>query len=111
MKGVMAFGLILCVAIAVPLLSAGKGDPAAGKAVYTKRCASCHGAGGEGREAIAKMMKVEMHPLASKEVQAKTDAELHKVIVEGVGKMKPVTGLTDKEVANLIAYTRTLAKK
>ncbi len=57
------------------------------------------------------MLKVEMHHLDSKEVQAKSDAELRKVIIEGMGKVKPVTGLTDSEVANLIAYVRSLAKK
>lgn len=98
-------------AIRVPLCSAGKGDVAAGKQVYVKKCATCHGAAGEGKEAIAKMMKAEMHHLGSKEVQSKTDAELHKIIVRGSGKMKPVAGLTDAEVANLIAYVRSLAKK
>jgi mono/diheme cytochrome c family protein len=111
MKRLLSMGYILLFAVCVPLFSAGKGDATAGKAVYTKRCATCHGAAGEGKEAIAKMLKVEMRHLGSKEVQAKSDAELRKVIVEGTGKMKPVTGLTDSEVANLIAYVRSLAKK
>ena len=111
MKYALTLGLVLLVAIAVPLLSAGKGDAAAGKAVYTKRCATCHGAAGEGKGAIAKMLKVEMRHLGSKEVQAKTDADLRKVITEGNGKMKPVTGLNEKELADLLAYLRTLTKK
>lgn len=111
MKYWLTLGVILLLAVSVPLLSAVKGDAAAGKVTFAKRCASCHGAAGEGKEAIAKMMKVEMRPLGSKEVQAKSDADLRKVMVDGTGKMKPVTPLTDGEVANLIAYIRSLAKK
>ena len=51
---------VLVLAVSVPLLLAGKGDATAGKEVYGKKCATCHGAAGEGKEAIAKMMKVEI---------------------------------------------------
>jgi len=44
-------------------------------------------------------------------VQKKTDAELKKIIEEGSGKMKPVKGLSEIDIANVIAYVRTLAKK
>ncbi len=101
----------LLVAIAIPALANAKGDAAAGKTVFEKRCATCHGPAGEGKEAIAKMMKTTMHPLGSKEVQAKSDAELAKVITSGTGKMKPVTGLSTAEVDNLVAFIRSLAKK
>ena len=45
------------------------------------------------------------------EVQAKSDADLKKVITAGSGKMKPAKGLTDADVANVVAYLRTLAQK
>ena len=111
MKPWLTLLVIVVVAVALPLLSAGKGNAEAGKAIYTKRCATCHGAAGEGKEAIAKMLKVEIKHLGSKEVQSKSDAELHNIIVKGFGKMKPVTGLSEQETTNLIAYVRTLAKK
>lgn len=111
MKRWLTLGFVLLLAVAIPLFSAGKADATAGKEVYTKRCATCHGAAGEGKEAIAKMLKVEIHHLGSKEVQAKSDADLRKVITEGKGKMKPVTGLSETEIANVIAYVHTLAKK
>ncbi len=111
MKRWLTLGFALLLAVAIPVLSAGKGDATAGKEVYTKRCATCHGPGGEGKESIAKMFKIEMHHLGSKEVQAKSNADLKKIITEGTGKMKPVTGLSDVEIANLIAYLRTVAKK
>jgi len=86
------------------------GDAAAGKAVFAKRCASCHGDAGEGKESIAKMLKVEIRPLGSKEVQAKSDADLKKDILNGTGKMKGVTGIDAKGADDLIAYLRTLKK-
>ncbi|HXE74752.1 MAG TPA: cytochrome c [Candidatus Xenobia bacterium] len=101
--------LVLVVAglVAAPAFSAGKAD--AGKAVYDKKCASCHAKDGAGNPGIAKAMKVELRHLGSKEVQAKSDADLKKDIVEGTGKMKAVK-LTDAEAADVIAFVRTLKK-
>ncbi len=79
-----------------------------GKTVFESKCQPCHGPAGEGKPAIAKMFKVEMHPLGSKEVQAKSDAELKKIITTGNGKMKAVSGLSDKQVGDVIAFVRTL---
>ena len=106
---VIAVGLIMTVAMSG--VAAAAGDAAAGKEVYAKKCASCHGASGEGKDAIAKMMKVELRNLASKEVQAKSDAELTKISKDGVGKMKATAGLADKDRADIVAYLRTLAKQ
>jgi len=96
---------------AVPALMAQKGDAVAGKAIYSAKCAMCHGADGEGKPAMAKMLKVEFKHLGSKEVQAKSDADLKKEIGEGTGKMKAVKLAGDTDVANLIAYVRTLKSK
>jgi mono/diheme cytochrome c family protein len=49
------------------------GDVEAGKAVYNKKCATCHGKDGMAKPAMAKMFKVEMRHLGSPEVQAKSD--------------------------------------
>jgi mono/diheme cytochrome c family protein len=78
--------------------------------VYTKKCASCHGKEGEGNPTMAKMLKADIRPLSANEVQSKSDDQLRKDIVEGTGKMKAVTGLADADVANLVAYVRSLAK-
>ena len=98
-------GIMLCV---TPLQAA---DSAAGKDLYGKKCASCHGAAGEGKDSIAKMFKVEMKELGSKEVQSKSDADLKKIILEGAGKMKAVKDIDAKNADDLAAYLRTLAKK
>ena len=83
------------------------GDAKAGKAVFDKQCATCHGPDGTPKDALAKMLKVEMRHLGSKEVQAKSDADIHKIILEGYNKMKPQK-LAEKDVANGIAHIRTL---
>ncbi len=88
----------------------GAGDTAAGKETYSKKCASCHGAAGEGKEAVAKMLKVEMRHLGSAEVQAKSDSDLKKIIAEGGGKMKGVAGIDAKAADDVVAYLRTLKK-
>ncbi len=111
MRRWMSPGLTLLLLLASPVLLLGAGDATAGKATYAKKCATCHGKQGEGKAAIAKMLKVKLRHLGSKEVQAKSDADLKKVITAGSGKMKPAKGLTDADVANVVAYVRTLAQK
>jgi len=109
MRSVIALMLVVATLVWVtPLIAA---DDAAGKALYGTKCASCHGADGVAKESIAKMFNVEMKPLASKEVQAKSDADLKKMMLEGGGKMKPVKDLTAKNADDIVAYLRTMAKK
>lgn len=104
------FPLVLLLASG-PVLTSGSlllaADVAAGKAAYEASCAKCHGADGTPKPAIAKMLKVEMRHLGSKEVQAKSDAELKKETLEGVGKMKAVPA-AEKDIANILAFVRTL---
>lgn len=94
--------------LAAPLLMAGAAE---GKAVYEKRCRACHGADGKGNPAIAKAQKVEFRALSSKEVQAKSDDELKKAMLGGTPKKKPVSGLTDAQVKDVLAYVRSMAAK
>jgi len=102
--------LILCagVALGVGLAFAGAAE---GKAVFGAKCQSCHGEKGEGKEALAKMLKVTMLHLGSKEVQAKSDADLKNIVAKGQGKMKGVAGLTEQQHADVVAYMRTLKQK
>ena len=87
------------------LVSAGVPE---GKVTFTAKCQPCHGPNGEGRPAIAKMYGVEMHHLGSQYVQSKSDAEIKQIVANGKGKMKPVAGLAEKQVDDVIAYVRTL---
>lgn len=85
-------------------------DVAKGKEVYMSKCSLCHAPNGEGKEAIAKMYKVEMKPLGSKEIQAMKDDQLEGVILKGNGKMRPVD-VPKAQAADVVAFLRTLAKK
>ena len=103
----MKITLMAVVSLTAFLGTAYAGAPE-GKAVFTAKCQVCHGANGEGKAAVAKMFNVTMHPLGSKETQAKSDADFKKIITEGNGKMKAVAGLDDKQVADVVAFLRTL---
>ena len=82
-------------------------DAASAKALYDKSCKICHGADGTPSATISKMLKVEMKHLGSKEVQAKTDVELAKEALEGVGKMKAQAGLSEADSKAIVAHLRT----
>jgi mono/diheme cytochrome c family protein len=103
--------LITVIGVLLYVMPMTAADTAAGKDLFAKKCASCHGAAGEGKDAIAKMFKVEMKPLNSKEVQAKSDAEMKKTILEGSGKMNAVKDVDAKAADDIVAFVRTLAKK
>src|SRR5579859_3893986 len=99
--------LLATISLAASLGLAYAGAPE-GKSIYVAKCQGCHGANGEGKAAIGKMFNVTMPVLASKETQAKSDAELKKVITDGRGKMKPVAGMDEKQVSDVVAFVRTL---
>lgn len=98
----------LFAALAAAVSGVALADADAGKAVYEKSCKGCHGAAGQGNPGIAKAMKVEMRHLGSKEVQARPDAEIKKVISEGSGKMKAVAAVKGKALDDVAAYVHTL---
>ena len=106
----MKFMIAMIVAALILPVSVYAADAAANPAAYQKGCKACHGAQGEGNPAIAKMLAVTLPDLRSKEVQAKSDADIKKGVLEGKGKMKPVKTLSPAEVDGAIAFVRTLAK-
>ena len=100
---IIVFGILL-----MPLVLSAA-DAKAGEAIFSTRCKACHGADGSGNPAIAKMMKVDMKALGSQDVQKNTDAQLKTIILNGTGKMKPIT-IAGADADNVIAYIRTLKK-
>jgi mono/diheme cytochrome c family protein len=101
--------LIFCCATVIVFSSVpAKGGATEGKVVYDKSCKICHGAVGQGNPAMAKVLKVEIRHLGSKEVQAKSDAEIKTAFTVGTAKKKPVAGLAAKDVDNVVAFVRTL---
>ena len=107
---VLAAVMIVMVVFGTCLLAGGKGSADAGKTAFLANCKMCHGPQGEGNPAIAKVLKTNIPVLGSKEVQAKSDDEIRKIIGEGAGKMKPVPAVSGKAVDDVIAFVRTLAK-
>ena len=84
-------------------------DAQAGKAVYTKSCAGCHGADGKGNPAMAKALGEKGLNIVTKEVAEQSDEKLLKIIAEGAGKMPP-SKLSKAEQKQALDYARSLAK-
>ncbi len=87
------------------------GDAAAGKDTFRQNCATCHGVDGTGNGPMTKALHLKPADLTSKRVQALSDADIEKTITHGKGDMKPIKDLTKVDIANLIAYVRSIAKK
>lgn len=111
MKLTTALTTTLALTLIMPLAQALAADADAGKNVYEKSCAGCHGADGKGNEKMAKLPGFEKGlNILTKETKAKSDAELLKIIIEGAGKMPPSKKLTADEQKASLRYSRSLAK-
>lgn len=88
--------------------AASAADAKAGQAVFDKSCKACHGADGTANPGVAKMLKVDIQDLKSKEVQGMSDDDIKKVVSGGKGKMKPVMSVTGASLDNVAAYVHTL---
>jgi mono/diheme cytochrome c family protein len=104
---------LLAVLLALPLallfvassVKAQKGDADDGKDVYKKKCQSCHGANGE----KTTYKDVTFPALTDKKVLAESDADLKKESAEGkTGKMGSVKGLSAQDLADVVAFMRSL---
>jgi mono/diheme cytochrome c family protein len=109
MKYFLGAVLVLSLCLTLPVLAVAGGDAQAGKAIFGKKCASCHGKDGSGNPKMAKMLKVEL-AVNTESVAGMSDDDLTKLLTEGRGKKKPVKGLSDDDMKNVIAYVRTLKK-
>ena len=97
--------VLICGAAILMTTGARAADAAAGAAIYSSKCRTCHGADGTGNPGMAKAMKVEFKPLASA-----ADADLKKAVTAGTGKMKPVAGIASADLDNLVAAIHALKK-
>ena len=80
------------------------------KSLYTNRCQGCHGLDGKGSPTMAKALQTTIPDLTSKEIGKKPDAEILEALSKGRGKMPATTGLSDKELKDLVAYVKSLSK-
>lgn len=91
---------------------------AAGQAKFQQLCATCHGATGKGDGAAAAGLNPRPRNFSDAAYMARrTDADLKKVILEGgpaagLSALMPPwkTSCSETDIANLIAYIRSLSK-
>jgi mono/diheme cytochrome c family protein len=85
-----------------------------GKQLYEKNCVACHGAAGKGDGPASKAMKTKPQDFALG-VKGKSDADLTKVLKEGVvgpeGKAghPKMTKLSDEQLQSVIQYVKQFA--
>ena len=72
---------------------------------FLVKCGYCHGNNGEGSPTLAKALKVEIKPLSQ------TGADVRNVILKGQGKMRPVEGLTSKQVDSIVSFVDSLKSR
>ncbi len=103
--GKIGVGLVLALLICSSLVYAQDG-----KAVFSAKCAMCHGQDGAGKTIMGQ--KLGIKDLRAPEIQKQSDAELTQVILKGKGKMTAQESkLTKDQIAPLVAYIRELAKQ
>lgn len=77
-----------------------------GAATYKAKCSTCHGSTGTPSPGIAKMLGVK--PASDPSVKSMTEAQMIAVVKNGKGKMKPIAGLSDAQIKDVVTYFRTL---
>ena len=122
-----ATSILILAAFALPN-AAVAADAAAGKAKFMELCVSCHGEGGKGDGPTGKALAAAGQPAprdftvgafkfdTDKDGKAGTDADIKNVVSKGAlayggnAIMAPVV-LNDTDMANVIAFIRSLKKK
>lgn len=77
-----------------------------GEATYKAKCASCHGSTGTPSPGMAKMMGIKA--ASDPVMKALSVADMTAAVKNGKGKMKPVAGLSDEQVKEVVTYFRSL---
>ena len=95
----------LVLTVAVSILSA-SAFAQSGAATYKAKCASCHGPTGTPSAGMAKMMGIK--PVSDPDIKALTVDQMSAAVKGGKGKMKPIAGLTDEQIKDVVTYFRGL---
>jgi len=93
-------------AVVVTLASAVGFAQSSGEATYKAKCQSCHGATGTPSAGMAKMMGIKA--ASDPDIQKLTEAQEAAAVKDGKGKMKPVAGLTDAQIKDVVTFYRGL---
>jgi mono/diheme cytochrome c family protein len=99
--------------LAGSLATAASGDPEAGKPLYERHCAGCHGVRGTGEGPVGQGLIPPAADLTGAKSKKKLDAVLSNMIEHG----KPGTEmaawkgrLAGREIADVVAYVKTLGR-
>jgi mono/diheme cytochrome c family protein len=79
----------------------GGGDATRGKPLYVEQCSACHGVDGRGAQGALGVTLTE-RPILYRA------ADLAAIVRKGRGKMTPLPNDTDAQIADVLAYLRTL---
>jgi mono/diheme cytochrome c family protein len=77
-----------------------------GGATYKAKCQMCHGATGTPSPGMAKAMGVKSS--TDPDISKLTSDQMAAAVKSGKGKMKPIAGLTDAQIKDVVAFYRTL---
>jgi len=110
---------ILAIALVAPSPSvAQQGDANAGKVLYERKCAGCHGVKGDGKGPAAELLRPAprdftsgIYKIRSTANKIPTDKDMFEVLTYGMPgtSMPPWSVLPEKDRWNLVAYVKTFA--
>ncbi|MFY9853293.1 MAG: cytochrome c [Terracidiphilus sp.] len=96
----------LALAVVVSLAGAACFAQSSGQTTYKAKCQMCHGASGTPSPGMAKMMSIK--PVSDPAIKALTPDQMFTAVKNGKGKMKPVTGLSDAQIKDVVVFYRGL---
>jgi mono/diheme cytochrome c family protein len=96
----------MVLAVAVSLASAVCFAQSSGEATYKAKCQMCHGATGTPSAGMAKAMGIKAS--TDPAIKALTEAQMAAAVKDGKGKMKPIAGLTDAQIKDVVMFYRGL---
>lgn len=116
MRRALRVAVFLGLAVLVPVLAFGEGDAKAGNDLFHKNCSSCHGNAGKGDGPAAVALNPKPRDLTDKTLMSGLDDQYLRTLIQkggaALGKSPLMPGLggvlKDGEIADVIAYLRTL---
>jgi len=100
------FRYLLVLAVVMSLAGVVGFAQSPGEATYKAKCAMCHGPSGTPSTGMAKSMGIKA--ASDPSIQSLTVAQMIAAVKNGKGKMKPIAGLSDQQIKEVVAFYRTL---